>query len=473
LRSLRLVGRVVVALALVLVLSARLVGQGTIYHWVGSTCWLAAVPVYVILVRWWRETVLERVDRVRKKSPLQAWVLAHRSGWRSFFAAAIGAAHLFFLGAFKVARNWLAGFNLARRAHAYLFKRELDRLANTTSTGVAQPLARTAYQALDPDVSGVSWVDCPADAPLARLTQRAGTANGGLVAVVADRGAGKSTLLRELMARVPGAVHVHCSGTTPLEAIREALAREEGQPAPSLVLLDDAQALIKPVVRGLVTFDAVVAFARSQDPATLWVFAVDAVLWPFLSRSRDARPLFDAVHTLLPWNEEQISDLVLQRSAGADIDPTFEDLLEKLPATADEIDRQDALLAKRAGYCRMLWDYTRGNPGMALEIWRTSLVQDASGVVRVRPLQVADATDMELLPDAALFILRAVLQMAPAQVADVALATRMSEAQVLDTFQFALARGYLVGQADGVRVPWRWLRPVMRLLERRHLLVNP
>ncbi|HEY2734448.1 MAG TPA: hypothetical protein VGI70_10715, partial [Polyangiales bacterium] len=78
LRSLRLVGRVAVVLILVLVLSARLVGEGTLYQWVLSTCWMAAAPVFLILVRWWRNTVFERVDRIRKKTVLQAWILANR-----------------------------------------------------------------------------------------------------------------------------------------------------------------------------------------------------------------------------------------------------------------------------------------------------------------------------------------------------------------------------------------------------------
>ena len=96
---------------------------GTVYNWTLTFCWFAAVPVFLVLVRWWRQTVFERMDRVRRKSPLQSWLLANRTGWKSFFAAMIAAVHLFGLGAYKTAMKWLAGFYLTRKAHAYLFKR--------------------------------------------------------------------------------------------------------------------------------------------------------------------------------------------------------------------------------------------------------------------------------------------------------------------------------------------------------------
>jgi len=183
--------------------------------------------------------------------------------------------------------------------------------------------------------------------------------------------------------------------------------------------------------------------------------------------------LFDEVVTLRPWTDEQIGVLLTQRTADAEMVATFEDLLEKLPATADEIDKQEALTARRVAYFRMVWDYTGGNPAMALEAWRASLSEDATGIARVRPLVVPEASELEVLPDSALFILRAIMQMDPATVPDIAKATRVAEAQVLNAVKFGLSHGYLAAVGKGVRVEWAWLRSVVLLLERRHLLVNP
>jgi hypothetical protein len=174
-----------------------------------------------------------------------------------------------------------------------------------------------------------------------------------------------------------------------------------------------------------------------------------------------------------PWTDEQIGELLSRRSAEAQVVPMFEDLLDRLPASADEIDRQEALSTKRAGYFRMVWDYARGNPAMALEVWRSSLDPDEDGRAHVRPLGAPNASELEALPDPALFILRAVLQMTPASVSDVAQVTRLSEAQVENALRFGEAHGYVIREGGKVRVAWRWLRSVLLLLERRRLLVNP
>ncbi len=470
LRSLRLVGRVVVAFILVLRVSARLVGKGTVYSWVYSTCWLAAVPVFLVLVRWWREVVFERVERERRNSELRAWVLANRRGWKSFFAAMVAAVLLFAVGVYRTSRNWVTSFNLARRAHAYLFKRELARLASDQPLQAPTPLPPAAFAALSPGTSSKGWVPCFADSHQTALVTRARDRRGGLVALVGARGMGKSSLQRRLADDVSDSVCVQC-GTDAAQQLRFELG-EPGSTPPSLVFLDDAQRLIKPLRGGLEAFDEASTFARSHCADTLWVFAIDAVIWPFLKRARDARPLFDEVFVLGPWTDDQIGALLTMRTAEADLEPTFVDLLEKLPAAADELDRQDALAARRVAYFRMVWDYARGNPAMALEAWRASLSGDARRLARVRPLVAPEAGELELLPDSALFILRAIMQMDPATTAEIASATRLAEAHVLTAVRFGLKHGYLIEKDQGFRVEWAWLRSVVGLLERRHLLVN-
>lgn len=468
LRSLRLVGRTITVFVLILVLSARLVGRGTIFSWVFSTCWFAAVPLFLVLVRWWRQTVFERLDRVRKKSPLQAWILANRSGWKSFAAATLGAVQLFATGSLKVARSWLSGFDLARRVHAWLFKRELARIGEGQGHAELVPLARETFARFDPETPCERWLACPADELRKALVARAQAGTGALVVVVGPRGMGKTSLLRAVARDVGEAKLVRCDARTGLEVLRDTHAS-----APPVVLVDDAQTLVEARIGGLARFDEAVAFARAHSATTSWVFAIDASVWPLLARARDARPMFDETHVLHPWDEGQLGALVVDRCQAAGLTPQYDTLLERLPPGADEIDRQDALRAKRAGYDRMLWDHVGGNPGLALEAWRVSLGQDAAGLVHVRPLQVPDLAKLERLPDSSLFVLRAVLQLAPTTVETVAQATRLRPEEVLQDLRFGKAQGFYEDDAGHFRIAWHWLLAVSRLLERRHLLVNP
>lgn len=476
LRSLRLVGRTVVAFVLVLVLSARLVGEGTIYSWVFSTCWLASFPVFLLLVRWWRTTVFERLDRIRKKTPTQAWVLANRVGWKSFAAATLGALQLFLSGAVKLVRSWLSSFDLARRIHAYLFKREIERMGEGRALDQLSPLAAEVLERLHPEHAARRWLPCPSDGLRDELVARAAQRKGGVIAILGACGIGKTSLLRDLEAHVQGAIRFSCTARSSLSDLRAALSSaaeldSTDSSAPPLVLVDDVQRLVRPQIGGLERFDQLLAFARQHGERSTWVLAIDGSMWPLLKRARDARPLFDATHALMPWNEVQLGGLLRDRCEEAGIEAHYDQLLENLPAGADELDRQDALEVKRIGYERMLWDHVSGNPGLALEAWRRSLGRSAEGLVQVRPLQVPETATLERLSDSSLFVLRAVLQMAPTTVDAVAAATRLRDEDVLSEFRFGTQRGFYRERDGEVCVAWPWLRSVVRLLERRHLLV--
>jgi len=467
LRSLRAVGRTVIAFALILVLSARLVGEGTVYSWVFSTCWFAAIPLFFWLVRLWQEVVFERTERSRRKTALQSWILENRSGYKSFIAAMVGAVQLFLSGTSRLFRAWVSGFDLVRRIHAYLFKRQIERLGEGPARAALLPLEAEAVKILSPEWFSAEWLKCPADLLCDAMVARASTRPGALIAVVGPRGMGKSSLLRAVAARVHGAKLVDC--VSPGQALD---GWGEGEAAPSLLLFDDVHTLIETRIGGLAKIDELLAFARVHSQQTSFFFAIDAAIWPLLKRARDARPLFDEIHELLPWGERQLGALIAERSGMAGIVPQYDTLLEGQLPGADEFDREDALEAKRMGYERMLWDHVGGNPGLALEAWRASLGRDGAGLVHVRPLQVPDASGLERLPDTSLFVLRAVLQMGPAQAASVAHATRLREDEVLQEFRFGEARGYYEVDASQARVAWPWLRAVTRLLQRRHLLVS-
>lgn len=467
LRSLRLVGRTVVAFALVLVLSARLVGEGTIYDWVFSTCWFAAVPIFLVLVRWWRGMVFERLERQRKHSRFQTWILANRRGWQSFAAAMGGAVLLFGGGLFRLLRGWLLGFDAARRIHAYYYKLEIERIDDAQADEVFAPLAAASLEALHPERAAARWLPCPADAVRDALIARGNAHRGGVFAVVAPRGMGKTTLLAELARGVADHVEVRCRASMPAEAVTRADAS-----GPAMVLVDDAHTLIASRIGGFSRFDAVIHHARASAAARVWVFAFDASVWPLLRRARDARPLFDETFMLAGWSETELAALMSDRCALGAVVPCYDRLLDPLPVGADEHERREALASKRLGYERMVWDHVGGNPGLAMEVWRSSLASDAEGVVHVRPLRTQAEAKLEGLSDASLFVLRAVLQLAPTDADTVAEATRRGVDEVLEDLRYGVAQGFYEETDGQYRIAWPWLRAATQLLERRHLLVT-
>ncbi len=487
LRSLQLIGRTIVVFGLILALSSQLVGKGTIYGWVLSTCWFAVIPVGLLVVRWWRAIIFERIDAVRRKRAFETWIVAHRSGWKSFPAAVAAGAYLFVQGGMRIVRGRVSRFDLTRRALAYIFRRGLDRIAEEKSSLAFAALPKPLFTALGPETPSADAVQGVSNAECSAIIERLGSLRGGVFAVVGERGGGKTTALGRVRDSRPGAILLDCTHlgleglrndlTTAVDMPRDAtvercaelLDASDGSPA---LLIDDAHLLIQPVLGGLADFDSLIDVARQNSASCTWVFAVDQVIWRFFERARGARPLFDDVVELDPWREEGIARLIQARTEQATIEPVFDHLLEKLPADADDVNLAEAVARTATGYYRLLWDYSDGNPGVALHMWRQSLGIGPEGEVCVRLFQSPDARQLDGLPDPAVFVLRAVIQLEPATPVNVEAATMLRSAQVEDALRYGLARGYFERNGDRYRVTWTWFRPITRFLERRHLRVS-
>ncbi|MBK8481718.1 MAG: AAA family ATPase [Proteobacteria bacterium] len=486
LRSLRLTGRTVVVVGLILAISARIVGKGTIYSWVLSTLWFIALPVFLVLIRWWRHEIFRRMARFRRRRAYFRWVVDHQTGWRSFPAATSGGVYLFFHGAAHASRTWLSSFDVTRRLLAYLFRRGLDKLADGARFSLL-PVPEALFAKFSPTAPPAEILSDEEDG-VAPVIKRICAEGGGVYVVVGERGGGKSTVLRRVRDSLAAVSLVDCP-IAGLDALRLQLARtlglderasleEAGRAAnassapggdPAL-LIDNAHRLIQPRMGGLAAFDQLLDAARHHSSSCSWVFAIDHTLWRFFERARGARPAFDEVITLAPWSESRVVALLRTRSHEAGIEPRFDHLVERLPTDADELELEEAHARTEARYHRLIWDYAAGNPGVALHMWRRSLGLDPQGRVFVKLFRAPDPTDLEALPDRAVFVLRAVVQLELATTADIRQATMLPEAQVENAIRYGLARGYFEEVEGRYRVTWGWFRAATRVLQRRHLL---
>jgi type II secretory pathway predicted ATPase ExeA len=487
LRSLKLVGRVVVIIGLTLALTSRLVGQGTIYNWVLSTCWFLAVPVALWIVVWWRRVIFERLEPRVEGSTVAAWVVARKDSWTSLVAATVGGVFLMGLGTAKAVARYVGGFVLTRRLLAYLFRREIAKQSKRQEVeGDLSPYPRKKCAEFDPDTRAAELLSTAADADLQSVQDVIDAPGGGVFALVGERGSGKSTLLRRIVDAHPDCLRLRCptGGLSALladlrqllglrkdatgEQIRAALDKRADDHA---LLIDDCQRLVSPTIDGLRDLDSLLELARDASDTCAWVLAFDAALWEFVRRARGVRPVFDDVLVIRPWTEEMIAALVRQRSSQAGVKPRFDHLLP--PGSTNEYRRAEQLARTEAGYYRLLWDYSAGNPAVALRFWCHSLFVESDGDVFVQLFATPEMADLEELPDATVFVLRAVLQLEPVRVSELATATRISPRQVEEAVRYARVRGYLNTDGDRVRLSWDWYRAVSRLLQRRHLLALP
>jgi hypothetical protein len=226
LRSLRLIGMVVVAVGMILSISDQLVGKGTIYSWVLSTFWFAAIPVTLVLVRWWRAIVFERVELKRRKTAFDQWVLHRAAGWQSAPAALAAGLVLLAGGGARAVRLWVGRFDVTRRVLAYLFRRDMHRNADGRRVTYDR-IPDALFEKMGPSTPSRELVPSVADEEVERTIARVAAVGGGVFAVVGERGAGKSTLLGRILSRGVDAKLVECP-VGGASAFGGALARAAG-----------------------------------------------------------------------------------------------------------------------------------------------------------------------------------------------------------------------------------------------------
>ncbi|MDH3654967.1 MAG: AAA family ATPase [Myxococcales bacterium] len=485
-RSLRLVGVSIVAVGLILSLTVATVGKGAIYAWVVSTFGFLAIPVFLVLIVWWKDTIFERA-KGREASAVLKWVVRHDHGLLTYPAATVGGVYLLIEGVAGFVVRRVSDLAPLRRVFAYLFRRGVEK--NKTATPAeygTEPIPADVYGALAPHpetppelLTSYMSESVHAMRALVRSERHA------IVALVGERGLGKTTFLNRVTSDLePGslcAVQCQPGGFAallvefaralglPETASEDEVIASLGERAPSVIRVDDAQRLVRPLIGGLKAIDQLVQLTRSVSPQTSWLIAIGMPAWQYLRRARGDRAAFDQVIELQPWEENQIASLIEQRSAAAGVVPSFERLV--VPRQVRTSPVSDEERTKRDFY-RILWDYSDGNPQVALHFWRESLYRRSDDeTVHVRLFSGPSAGQLDDLPATFYFVLRTIVQLELAVEEDVVTCTDLSAAEVADALRAARVHGYIKENAHLFEIDLQWYRAIISILRRKHLLL--
>ncbi len=483
-KSLRLVGVTVVLVGLTLAITEASVGQGAIYGWVRSTSWFFSIPIALILVVWWRPIVFERAARIENPNAFVTWVNGHQAGVSGYFSAASGGVYLLSEGLFKWGFVQVSDLTVTRRFLAYLFRREVEKQASkTTSHVLDRKISAETYDKFEPylddDVIIPEYMGKTVDEVHTWLTAATGT----VVAVVGERGLGKTTFLNRATDSMAEGTHLQivCDfGGFPslLRAIKDAVGVPDETTIADLhealhqskflaISLDDAHRLIRPVIGGLKDFDALLELIRGASQAVGWALSIEAPAWQYLRRARAGQSIFDHVVLLERWEEEQIAAFIQARCNVMDVNPNFEHVV--VPSQSGNQTR--TLEQTRSDYFRILWDYSRGNPALAMQYWRESLwTRDGSDDISVRLYRPPAALALSDIPATHHFVLRTLVQLELCDFNDVVSCTGLKSTEVLDAIRLGTHREYIEMDGEKMGIRLGWYRAVVDLLTRQHLL---
>lgn len=486
-RSLKLVTAALFTVLLILVLTNETVGKGAIYNWVLRFCWLAAIPLALVVSHWWRERIVALSAAGADSSPFLTWVARDKNGIFGLFGRLFAGLLLLAGGVRAVIVRRFRDFALVRELVEQRSRaRAAQQVAQDRASGIYRRPEDEVWDKLAPHRSPERL---QTDFDLTAHLRDARIGEGNAVALIGERGLGKSAVLRDF------AVQRESAGSKVIQlrldekgypqllaqmgdvlgcqpATEAALAQKiASQEVPVTVIVDDVQRMVTPAIGGLEPLDRLIALARDCGSSALWVLAMGAPAWSYVSRAKFDRILFDKVVKLPRWEAGQLRDLIERRTGQADIVPDFGDLLDTGNFQFDaDISPHER---KKSAYFERLVDYAGGNPAIALEFWRRSLFIDTtSGNVVVRTFERPDTGEILSLPANSMFVLRAILQMDIATQEAIERSTDLSPVIVSDALRGLVRLGVIDALESGFRIKLHWWGEVIRLLQRQNLIVR-
>jgi len=466
-------------------LTKELAGKGTIHAWFWTLSKIPIVPLLFLLIHWWRKEIYRKLERESQRPGYIKKVLQHQQGLGSYFGAAIGAIHL--IG--DVFRQWLlrgiSTFEWGRHLIANLTRIEAVRVSERQRRQVrGEPIPEEVRNRLYKDEG--SLVESVGRDILERMALLVEKERRGDAVIVAERGGGKTQLLERLDGQLdktmvlfdcpPGGIDAFHKALAaaldlnPSDLTPEVLTKRLQDRQVKAIGIDNLHRLSRPALGGQYEIDQLSGLIGAIEADVFWFYGVDWAAWQYISRVRADRLFVDDVLNLSLWTENQIRELIEQRTDRAGIQPDFGELT--LPRQFEDIDYETVEERNRNGFYRILWNASDGNPAVALQLWVDSLRITPDGKIFVLLPQLPATEELEGVNITVLLILRVIAQSGYASQEQITDSLKLPETEVNVALRFALAREW-VEIADGwYRLTWKWFRSITRVLARQNLLVR-
>jgi hypothetical protein len=493
LRSVRLVLRYAFFALSSLSFLRALVGLDVLYFGVRVAFVAGTVPVAVLLLLRWRENIIADYVAHRPDSRLAHAFEEHPTGlWRTLLSfgalASVTAGGVVVFG-----RDFALGFEQTRKALAFLFRLRIERQAKTRGRApfVLESLPKSLIDAcVDvPLVGTTGLVSSRVESAMIEAQEAMGMRRGRSVLVDAGAGMGLSTWLLHLERAVevqkgasrhfrpttrittPDALHAALfsmldpDDATPIADAEHVVTRALELDL-DLITVDGLEWLFLRELDGYRALDALFDIVRRTRHRVSWVLGASATTVEFLSQTRRIDAQVSYRRTLLPWSEDDIRMLLLDRQRRSGLNVTYDELLvHGLDIASSEV------VETEEGYTRLLWNFAGGNPRLAQHFWLRSLVVKSEHEVSVRLYDAPSPDDLEVLPDGERFMLFSTLLHRSLSHDEIARTCRMPLGSVDAHVSRGLDLGfYEMNEARGLSVTTPWSLAVNRYLRRKNLV---
>ena len=485
LRSLRYFGIWIVFSGLNLDLISRYAGEGTLYEWVSSVNELLLLFLFAVIVRIWRPYMRQSFADDLQQDPITEAVSQNQKGFIGYLYSILGVGYLLRLYIGRRFADSMVFFKTGQQVLDSILDLEIAKAYQRQKEDPdAKPLPPELEKRLmAPSGELIKKVNRTV---LKKLLNRANQGPGGAIVLVGETGGGKTVLLqrvaresekKSIMVSCPKegmdglikelARELHLEGEEPKRSVVfEELLKQEIE----VLLIDNIHMLIRPYIGGQDQIDKL-AELFAYAPNILCVLSSNYATWQYFLCARSKRILNRNALFLQPWSVDQITALIRNSCATAEIDVDFSHVI--IPRQFDNSNDEDPKDRVFSGFMRILHGAAGGNPMVALGMWTKALYLDKSGQVVAHLPRLPSSEELDNANLKMLLVLRAICRSDIISCEDIAKSLQTSNEEVAPALLQAMHNQWVeVIDEEYYQLNWYWRRAIVRILARQNLMTH-
>lgn len=367
--------------------------------------WFLVIVIYSVLTTW-KDEIAALFEKIAAERLPRAVSFVNSNKNKIWGVLVIAAASLYVLGkeSVRLGREYLVEREWSKRISNFIFRKKIELQQREQEKHADEENARPELLPLT--YRQVFMTSCLLDEPY-RVDRSAQFApilddykrwrqdrRQGSVAFIGESGIGKTTLLnqlalqlREADAPVGEVLQATCFEklTTERASInflcdlfdlqdepsdKEALVASIRALEPRVILLDDCHHLFMRKISGFSALELFLEVVNLTDERHFWVLSFNRFAWYYLTRVRRREHFFGRILTVEPWSEDEIQALIWTRNLTTGKSLSFTDLVVT-HQSSDEFSYE--VVKSSRGYFRLLHEFSKGNPKVAMTYWLRSL----------------------------------------------------------------------------------------------------
>ena len=476
------------------------INEAVLAHNINNIFILIGVVTIIYLLHIWRDYTFTCLQKPAfSNNRLLPWIEGNKKGLKSYVLVLLGLLYLAAVLSLRYVINKASRYEAVNLWLTYLFRIEVARqhshaIQNMNLQLLPESELETFSLGFESQVE-VSHVD---DALKEKVERLSFADRASICLLHAPKGSGKTVLLQQLTrseALVNNghkSLYIRCPNggfSTLIEslAIHLSLDKELGEGEEfnsaravvnalkdmpnTLICIDDIHHLVTPSIGGLQELDRLVRLMRRASGNIAWVLSIDSSAWRFVERARGERFLFDLEEMLPKWNEKSIAELITQRVEESKLELDISNFI--MPKQINQNTSEGDITLTR--YSSILWEYSAGNPGVALQLLSQSLFHNnqetRKKTASLHLFDINDDNELTQLSVTLLLILRAIMQMEYAAKDDIARCANVSTDEVIDALRLLRSKGFVLRNGHNeYYLNWFYYRDITTILSRQHLL---